>query len=251
MPRPDLNYQQIFDRQEVPEEFRGPEHYHFHTVTEFESPEHAGETYAIPREIHYREDPESYPDGPVETYEHMKNGAIIHADTIVEPGVTFDGRAVVKARLLKGRTHIGWASVVGWKAGLADVRVGGAVTIGPRSVIDAAKIGDHTTIGEAVEVHASAVPTVIGANVTLEDHVRLMGNNVVGSDSSVYWGARLDENATTGKQVQVDDEAIIGRGAKLEDRSRVMAKVTVPRGKRIKPDTIVVPSHFRKAKRGH
>lgn len=249
MPSPD--YQQIFDRQGVPEQFRGPDDYYFHTVSEAESPKHAGETYAIPTQVNYREDPENNPDGPVEAYDHMENGTIIHPDTIVGSDVTFDGRAIVKAHKLKGRTHIGWASVVGWQAGLADVRLGSAVNIGARATVDGARIGDYTILGQEVDVRRSAVPTLIGANVTLEDHVRLMGNNVVGADSNVYWGARLDENVTTGKQVQVDDEAIVSKGATLEDRSRVMAKVTVPRGKRIKPDTIVVPSHFRKAKRGH
>ena len=58
------------------------------------------------------------------------------------------------------------------------------------------------------------------------------------------------EGAQVGNDVELDEKAKVLNNAKVGDNSRVMAGVDVKSGKKIRPNTIVVPKHFYKAKRG-
>lgn len=238
-------YEEIFDRQGVPAEFRGPNDYLFHTVTPDESPGHAGETYAIPTQV--RVTPE---EGPSELYDHYENGTIVNVRAAVDPEVKFMGRAVVDARVLQGETRIGWASVVGWQATLKDTYVGDQVDIGPHAIVDKAHLSGGSKLGEHVDIRAGEDETLVGSMATLEDHVRLMGDNRVGAYSKLHFAAHMDQGAVAGADVELDERSVVRRNARLGDKSRVMANVTVKPGKRIKGNTIVVPEHFRRAKRG-
>ncbi len=242
---PSGSYQDIFAGQDIPEKFRGPDHYFFHTVTEAESEVHAGETYAIPRQV--RVTPE---EGPSELYDHYENGTIVNVRTNVEPEVKFMGRSVVDARVLQGETRIGWASVVGWQATLIDTYVGDQVEIGPRAIVDNAHLSGGSKLGEDVDIRAGEDETLVGSNATLEDHVRLMGDNHVGAHSTLHWASRMDQGAVAGAEAELDERSIVGKNAELGDKSRLMANVRVKPGKRIKNNTIVFPEHFRHSKRG-
>lgn len=238
---PSGSYEAIFENQGVPEQFRGPDDYFFHTVTEAESEAHAGETYAIPRQTNVRGDFHGL-------YDVYENGAIVNVRTDLDPesDITIEGRAVVNARAIRGDTAIGWAAVVSGGVVINSSVLGDQVEVGPRTTIDLSGVGDRTEVGESVEMTGS----IIGDDVKLEDYVRMMGGNAVGDFTVVAWGARFDKDAVAGRNVKIDQSAKLGKRARVQDDARVMPNVSIKAGKKIRKGTIVVPQQYRHAKRG-
>lgn len=240
---PQGSYEDIFDNQGVSQEFRGPEDYFFHTVTEAESEAHAGETYAIPRQVYVRGDMHGL-------YDMYDNGAIVNTRASLRGDVTVEPRAVVGESLLEGDTNIGWAAVIHTGVHLSYANIGEQAEIGPRADIRKADIGDRTKIGESVEINISRGGTVIGNDVVVDANTRFMGDNTVGDVSRVEWGARLDLGAALGRNVQVEERAKVGEGALVRDDSRVMPNVSIKAGKKIRKGSIVVPQQYKHARRG-
>jgi bifunctional N-acetylglucosamine-1-phosphate-uridyltransferase/glucosamine-1-phosphate-acetyltransferase GlmU-like protein len=238
---PSGSYADIFENQGVPEQFRGPDDYFFHTVTEAESGAHAGEIYAIPRQVHVGGDFHGL-------YDMYENGAIVNVRTDLDPDsdVTIEGRAVVNARSIHGNTAIGWAAVVSSGVGINSSVLHDQVEVGPHTSLDLSRVGDRTTLGESVDMTG----TIVGTDAKIEDHTLFMGGNAVGDFTTVSWGASLEKDAVAGRNVQIDQSARLDKGARVEDDSRVMPNVSVKADKRIRKGTIVVPQQYRRAKRG-
>src|SRR5581483_7979051 len=78
-------YDEIFEAQGVPEEFRSPDDFHMYRVTRIDSEAHAGEIYAIPKEI--------YIEG--ELYHFLENGTVIHKKAEVPEPHRIGNRAIV------------------------------------------------------------------------------------------------------------------------------------------------------------
>lgn len=241
---PSGSYENIFENQGIPEQFRGPEDYFFHTVTEAESEAHAGETYAIPRQVYVHGDMHGL-------YDVYDNGAIVNTRASLRgEDISVEPRAVVGESLIEGDTKIGWAAVIHTGVHLNYANIGESAEIGPRADVRKADVGSRTKIGESVEVNISRAGTVIGSDVTIEDYAHLLGDNVIGDSTKIEWHARLERGATVGSNVQVERMAKIGERARVQDDARVMPSVNVRAGKKIRKGSIVVPKNYSRAIRG-
>lgn len=205
-----VSYQDIFIRQRVPTRFRTPDDYFFHTVTEAESEDHAGEVYAIPRQLYVDHD----------VYNHHENGALVSVDATVGPDASVENRAIVGPQAgVKGSTTIRRGAIIGHGAQLLGAEIDEEVVIGDRVDIRNSTIGRQSRIEDNAEIEDTRTGplTEIGSGANL---IKVS----VGSDVKIGPDSTID-NAEIGpasrlQRVKIWNNglrSIIGWGVKIED----------------------------------
>ncbi|HUA13411.1 MAG TPA: hypothetical protein VL989_02845 [Candidatus Sulfotelmatobacter sp.] len=244
------DYNEIFERQGIPEALRNYNSYFFYRVTAEDSKNHEGELYAMPRDISAPEryeypglgekDPER-PKPKLVPYRLFESGAVIALDSLATvTRVSLGPRTVLEGQVRALDADIGSSVIVGANSIIENSTIRNCSEIGEDTLIRGSKIGFDVSVGKNSQVRASRVgdETMLGERSRLEQ--ASVGLSVIIGDGVDIWRAQVDND------VEICHDSVIYAHAHIGEGSYVLPRVSVEQNRKIKPGSVVVKRGIRK-----
>ncbi len=185
----------------------------------------------------------------------LGDGCVIHPHAVIESGVTLGPGVEVFPGALLGKEPKGAGALSRPITFERRVEIGGGSSIGPGAVIycdvvlgERCLVGDGASIREQTRIGSQCVigrhvtinyATLIGERTKVMDHSWLAGNMRIGDGVFLSGGVLTANDNAIGRhgydaaQVvgpTIEDEAVVGLGAKLLPGVRIGARATVAAG---------------------
>jgi UDP-3-O-[3-hydroxymyristoyl] glucosamine N-acyltransferase len=230
-------FESAFDAYGVPKDRRGPDHFFLETRESDQRP------FAVPNEFYGPPLPGTrHP----EVMRLHPNGFAVALQSSVDPGVTGGPRTMIHsgANLHSGvslgaQCEVRPGAVVYGRTTLED-----SVRLGAHSVVRGdSTIGKDSILGPHVTLDASAQ---VGKGVVIEEHVTIGAESVIGDRNRLGARSLIGDNVKTGDDVTLMGNNSVGSEASIGSGSYLLPGVRVRRAKSVKPNTVVVPSSYRR-----